>query len=304
MKSLLTDDQTLLNRDSIQLSPRLEGQPLNSVQALPQPTPAFSIHDFIDPATYGFSAIAPFSQEATRVSQLDDVWFRQDTIAQLVSETEQGRTSGRRDGLLVLALEAPLEDRQRVACMFSGRIVGYLAQADFDNLLPSVNALLAHRRHLEIQATLSIQHGRVAVFVHVPGPACILPANGYPPEKWMLLPGGNPVELNVKSSISTRVSVPNEDAEILVTAVVKSVVEIRARSAMETFEVFVNGQSCGLVPPSKASASLALIKVLESRGVTPLMRTALSSTPKGLKVTVDTSSFEALNPHIVDSILG
>lgn len=276
---------------------------MQSIHTPPPQSPSLTVHDFIDPSSYGFGAITSLSEGHHRVSRLDEVWFRQEIIQQLIAHTDLANLSGRRDGSILLALEAPQHGKDRVACIFSGRIVGYLAQKDVEYLRPTLQMLVSHRRHLEIPATLSAQNGTVTVFIHVPDVKNIFPANGFPAGKWLLLPGGNSVDMPARAGTITSVEIPDSGVQVPVVVHVKSVVEIRARSAMETFEVFLNGKSCGRVPPVKASSSLALIKVLESRGITPLMRAFAFASHKGQTIRVDSSSFEALNPHLVESIL-
>lgn len=277
--------------------------------------PTIAANSLIDPASYGFDSVEVFDDTHASTALLDGTWFRQDVIAAEIASASSDPSSRRIDGSALLALERTAGDYPTIACIFHGRIIGHLGEQDALRIADSLLALVAHRRHLQIPVSLrvsSMDSGKVEVYVRLPSAHGVMPANGYPREPWLLLPGGQTLEIPVHKDHAAQLihssrSEPLERGELSresrLAVTVHCEVRIRARSAQESLAVYVDGVRLGSIPTSRATPSLPLIKVLDGRGLSAVMRGSLLGDSQAMTLRVEAPNHESLDPHLVSRVL-
>ncbi len=275
----------------------------------PNNAPTLSINDVIDPRSYGFDSTPPFDPNRHTTVLLDGTWYRRDIISELIAAHETAgevNAGARREGTALLALERAQAGKTAVTCIFEGRIIGQLAEHDAARLEPSLRELVEHRRHLAVPASLRMNHtgsGAVEVYLQLPTPDAAMPANGYPSDTWLLLPGGAPLALPLAPGATVKVAnVPDSEPLRLAVAVVPSV-EIRARSAVESLAVQLDGETISVIPANKSSVMLPVVKLLEDRGVSTLVRCSVFGTAQKLTIEIDAPSYKSLNGELIESII-
>lgn len=124
-----------------------------------------------------------------------------------------------------------------------------------------------------------------SMVVRLPAPDQVLPLNGLPPRDGEVIPDGPSIQVTGEKhhqDVLAPLADPMEKAHYAAT--LQWVTEQRARSAVDTIEVAINGERIGTLTATSAAKVGPLVDLIESAERVPYARAILTSTEKGVEV--------------------
>lgn len=198
-------------------------------------------------------------------------------------------------------------DSNAVAIYVKGEHVGFLDRETALEYHPAVADLARLGRHLVVPARTWARSDSVRVYarvtVYLPDPSCIRPVNGLPAAAHVILPGGSTIQVT-KEEDHMEVLTPwlDHGTERPIAVTLHTTQEARARSAIETVEIRLDGERVGILTPTQAANMLPLVKHVEQRRLLPVARAILKGSPLRADVVLHVAKAQDVDPAWLQSL--
>lgn len=214
------------------------------------------------------------------------------------------------EAILVPDPKNPYGKGEAVAVYFAGEHVGYLAQADAHMYFPALSAMRASdllvRVHARAWARAGSEDRAIArVTLRLPEPRGLVPANDLPEGECVVLPAGRKIQVTKEEEhmdVLGRYVLRGSSVDNYVAATLRTINEIRPRSSYEAVQVEIDGERIGVLTKVQSEKLLPLIKHVEQRGLTPVVRATVKGSSIKADVVLDTADASMVEDDWLDSL--
>lgn len=210
--------------------------------------------------------------------------------------------------VLVLDGHNPYADNGNAIAVFvHGLHVGYLPSPTSQTWAPLLRGLGGDDACLRVKGRTWVKDDDRGVgmraTVTVPSVDALQPPNGFPAEPYIVIPVGS----------RRQVTKEDEHMDVLkglvvaggvnhVAAVLRSITEIRPRSAVETVQVEINGHRVGILTDTQAKNLLPLVTYIEARGKLPVVRADVEGSVLKAEVVLYCAGAAEVDPAWLESL--
>ncbi|WP_143226283.1 hypothetical protein [Actinomyces provencensis] len=240
------------------------------------------------PATPQGEQLDPWGRGVTW-SDINGVWYHRETLRRFLSplpEFSQYGSGARLDEPITLTYDGdnPFSSNgHAVAAFLRGQHIGYLPDDETPTWGPILHDLQAEGFDLRVPGNVwghDAEYGEhYNARVHLPNPSELTPSNGLPSTSHVIIPNGRKRQVTKEEDhldVLSKLVIP--DGVNHVAAVLRSIIEVRARSAPEIVQVEIDGHRVGILSDVQSKNMLPLVKYIEARGKLAVCRAEVQGT--------------------------
>lgn len=181
----------------------------------------------------------------------------------------------------------------------SGQHLGFLPDEVVGDYLDVLTEIDSTGQHVAAEARIYLGYNlrkrswSPSMVIRLPEPDKILPLNGIPPRAGEIIPDGPSIQVTgEKDHQDVLVPLADPVEKMHYAATLQLVTEQRARSAVETIEVTITGERVGTLTPTSTAKTRPIVELIESGDRVPYARAIVTSTEKGVEVTLRITRIE------------
>lgn len=240
------------------------------------------------PATPQGEQLDPWGRGVTW-SDINGVWYHRQTLRRFLSplpEFSQYGSGARLYEPITLTYDGdnPFSSNgHAVAAFLRGQHIGYLPDDETPTWGPILHDLHAEGFDLRVPGNVwghDAEYGEhYNARVHLPNPSELTPSNGLPSTSHVIIPNGRKRQVTKEEDhldVLSKLVIP--DGANHVAAVLRSITEVRARSAPEVVQVEIDGHRVGILSDVQSKNMLPLVKYIEARGKLAVCRAEVQGT--------------------------
>lgn len=214
------------------------------------------------------------------------------------------------DAILVPDPLNPHGKCEAVAVYVGGEHVGYLAQEDAHKYYPPLAAAREDGMLLRVPARTWASATRpdrvnARVTLQIPEPSGLTPSNGLPDRPFVVIPAGRKIQVTKEDEhmeVLARYVLRGSGVDNYVAATLRTINEIRPRSAYEAVQVELGGERVGVLTKGQSEKLLPLVRHIEQRGKLPVVRAVVTGSKLKADVVLLTADATTVDDAWVDSL--
>ena len=214
------------------------------------------------------------------------------------------------DAILVPDPLNPHGKCEAVAVYVGGEHVGYLAQEDAHKYYPPLAAAREDGMLLRVPARTWASATRpdrvnARVTLQIPEPSGLTPSNGLPDRPFVVIPAGRKIQVTKEDEhmeVLARYVLRGSGVDNYVAATLRTINEIRPRSAYEAVQVELGGERVGVLTKGQSEKLLPLVRHIEQRGKLPVVRAVVTGSKLKADAVLLTADATTVDDAWVDSL--